>query len=402
MVLQLVQATSDEIVEVGYAGLTVRSVARRAGVAPATAYNYFSSKDHLLAEVLWRHMQALPPVEEPGRRPMAERLTEAVRDMVLFTTESPALVDACTVALLSANPDVKHLRDRIGAQIHRRLAAVVGADVDPLVVRVLETSFSGSLLAAGTGHMPFDDIPRLMAAAAELMVDGTSTSARSTVEPPRHRRHDHDHRHGHRRGPVTYSPYAYEIHEDPYPVYARLRAEAPVYRNEELDFWALSRHADVLAAFRNVDGFSNAQGVSLDPSRLRSRRPPLHVVPGPRPAPPHPHALTGGQGLHPLQSGPDGGPDPGHRRRAPRARPRGRHVRLHRRLRRQAAHGRDLRPGGGAAGRPAGDPPAGRPGGAPRGRAVRRPPGRHGGRPHPDRLLPGAWWTSGAPPPATT
>jgi hypothetical protein len=67
-------------------------------------------------------------------------------------------------------------------------------------------------------------------------------------------------------GSVTYSPYAYEIHEDPYPVYARLRTEAPVYRNEEFDFWALSRHEDVLAAFRNVDGFSNAHGVSLDPS----------------------------------------------------------------------------------------------------------------------------------------
>jgi hypothetical protein len=66
--------------------------------------------------------------------------------------------------------------------------------------------------------------------------------------------------------PVTYSPYAYEIHEDPYPVYARLRSEAPVYRNDEFDFWALSRHFDVLAAFRNVDAFSNASGVSLDPS----------------------------------------------------------------------------------------------------------------------------------------
>jgi cytochrome P450 len=66
--------------------------------------------------------------------------------------------------------------------------------------------------------------------------------------------------------PVAYSPYAYEIHEDPYPVYARMRAEAPVYRNDELDFWALSRHEDVLAAFRNLDGFSNAQGVSLEPS----------------------------------------------------------------------------------------------------------------------------------------
>ena len=66
--------------------------------------------------------------------------------------------------------------------------------------------------------------------------------------------------------PLSYSPYAYEIHEDPYPVYARLRAEAPVYRNDELDFYALSRHEDVLAAFRNLDGFSNAQGVSLEPS----------------------------------------------------------------------------------------------------------------------------------------
>jgi cytochrome P450 len=66
--------------------------------------------------------------------------------------------------------------------------------------------------------------------------------------------------------PLTYSPYDYEIHEDPYPVYARLRNEAPVYRNDEFDFWALSRHEDVLGAFRNLDGFSNAKGVSLEPS----------------------------------------------------------------------------------------------------------------------------------------
>jgi cytochrome P450 len=67
-------------------------------------------------------------------------------------------------------------------------------------------------------------------------------------------------------GPVVYNPYAYAMHEDPYPTYARLRAEAPVYRSEEFDFWALSRHEDVLAAFRNVDAYSNAWGVSLDPA----------------------------------------------------------------------------------------------------------------------------------------
>ena len=65
-------------------------------------------------------------------------------------------------------------------------------------------------------------------------------------------------------GPVHFSPYAYEFHEDPYPLYARLRAEAPVYRNDELGFWALSRHADVAAGFRDSVRFSNAEGVSPD------------------------------------------------------------------------------------------------------------------------------------------
>ena len=63
---------------------------------------------------------------------------------------------------------------------------------------------------------------------------------------------------------VAFDPYAYAVHEDPYPFYARLRAEAPAYRNEALGFWALSRHADVLAAFKDPDTFSNRHGVSLD------------------------------------------------------------------------------------------------------------------------------------------
>lgn len=66
--------------------------------------------------------------------------------------------------------------------------------------------------------------------------------------------------------PLVFSPYDYDVHEDPYPFYARLRAEAPVYHNPDLDFWALSRHADVREAFRAPDVFSSAKGVSLDPA----------------------------------------------------------------------------------------------------------------------------------------
>jgi cytochrome P450 len=63
---------------------------------------------------------------------------------------------------------------------------------------------------------------------------------------------------------VEYDPYAYEVHEDPYPVYRALRDEAPAYRNQALGFWALSRHADVLAAFKDIETFSSRHGVSLD------------------------------------------------------------------------------------------------------------------------------------------
>ncbi len=65
---------------------------------------------------------------------------------------------------------------------------------------------------------------------------------------------------------LEYSPYAYESHENPYPIYKRLRAEAPVYWNPQIGFWALSRHKDVLMGFRSPELFSNRMGVSLEPS----------------------------------------------------------------------------------------------------------------------------------------
>jgi cytochrome P450 len=65
---------------------------------------------------------------------------------------------------------------------------------------------------------------------------------------------------------MIFDPYDYDFHEDPYPVYARLRDEAPLYYNASDDFWALSRHADVHAAVKNDVTFSNRMGVSLDAS----------------------------------------------------------------------------------------------------------------------------------------
>ncbi|WP_435768461.1 cytochrome P450 [Nocardioides sp. SYSU DS0651] len=65
-------------------------------------------------------------------------------------------------------------------------------------------------------------------------------------------------------GPLLFDPYDYGFHEDPYPLYRRLRDEDPVHHNERDDIWVLSRHADVNAALRDDVTFSNRMGVSLD------------------------------------------------------------------------------------------------------------------------------------------
>ena len=115
---QLVDAAADEARHEGYDGLTVRGVARRAGVAPATAYTYFASKDHLLAEVLWRRLQTLvmPEPDEDASPP--ERLTAALRALGLFMADDPTLAAACTTALLGSGPEV-----RAAAAALRRRAA---------------------------------------------------------------------------------------------------------------------------------------------------------------------------------------------------------------------------------------------------------------------------------------
>jgi cytochrome P450 len=64
--------------------------------------------------------------------------------------------------------------------------------------------------------------------------------------------------------PRLYDPYDWQIHEDPYPAYRRLREEAPVYHNPERGFYALSRYHDVLAGFRDTARLSNEQGVAIE------------------------------------------------------------------------------------------------------------------------------------------
>ncbi|GFG53639.1 cytochrome P450 [Mycolicibacterium agri] len=63
---------------------------------------------------------------------------------------------------------------------------------------------------------------------------------------------------------VYYDPYDVDIAADPWPTYARLREEAPIYYNERYRFWAISRFSDVEAALANWQAFSNSRSDILE------------------------------------------------------------------------------------------------------------------------------------------
>ena len=67
-------------------------------------------------------------------------------------------------------------------------------------------------------------------------------------------------------GPLSFDHYDHALQDDPYPTYARLRDEAPLFHNEEHDFWVMSRYADIHQAWRTDEVYSNRMGVTLDES----------------------------------------------------------------------------------------------------------------------------------------
>jgi len=84
---------------------------------------------------------------------------------------------------------------------------------------------------------------------------------------------------------VYYDPYDFEIDADPHPVWRRMRDEAPLYRNDTYDFWAVSRYQDVLSGLTDWRTYSSARGTLLElirnnvqfpPGTILFEDPPLH------------------------------------------------------------------------------------------------------------------------------
>lgn len=168
---QKVLAAGREMLrESSYADLTVRAVAARAKVAPATAYTYFSSKNHLIAEVYLDMVRQVPYFTDVNQT-MASRVEQALRSLALVVADEPGVAAACTTALLSGDDEtVRKVRDRIGAEIHKRIRSAVGPDADPRLLSALEMTYFGALVNAGSGAYTYHQIADRLAYVVGLIV----------------------------------------------------------------------------------------------------------------------------------------------------------------------------------------------------------------------------------------
>jgi AcrR family transcriptional regulator len=164
---RLTAAGVQEVRASGYENLSIRDVARRAGVAPATAYTYFASKDHLLTEIFWRRLNALPSVE-PAGPPDRDKVVAVLRELALLVSAEPELAAGCTAAMFGSEPDVRQLRLYIGVRIHQRIEAAAGAGTP--AARLLELAYFGAMVEAGLGYTTYEHMADRLAEAVELIM----------------------------------------------------------------------------------------------------------------------------------------------------------------------------------------------------------------------------------------
>jgi AcrR family transcriptional regulator len=146
---KVLDAAVELLRETSYSDLTMRMVAARAGVAPATAYTYFRSKNALIAEVYLRLVREVPLFTDVNQTTQ-QRVTAQLRELSLLVADEPELAAAATTALMGNEPEVRGIRDKIGMEVHRRIASALGPGAWPEVLATLELIFYGALVHAGT------------------------------------------------------------------------------------------------------------------------------------------------------------------------------------------------------------------------------------------------------------
>lgn len=154
---RLLDAARELATEGGYEAVGMRAVAAHAGVSAPTAYLYFSSKDHLLVDVLVELVghttTTLAARPRPGRSAV-ERAVATLRRAVQNVEKAPNLYIAMTRAYIAGSPEVAHARVALEASTRSWVDLALGdSEVGDreAIVRILEDVLFANMVGLVTG-----------------------------------------------------------------------------------------------------------------------------------------------------------------------------------------------------------------------------------------------------------
>jgi len=174
---RLLDAARELASEGGYEAVGIRQVAARAGVSAPTAYLYFSSKDHLLVDVLvdlvGQTTESLSSRPRRGRSPV-DRAVATLRRAVHNVEQAPNLYVAMTRAYISGSPEVAHARVAMETSTRSWVDLALGdseiGDRDA-IVRILEAVLFANMVGLVTGGRAPGDIADELELAARTLLE---------------------------------------------------------------------------------------------------------------------------------------------------------------------------------------------------------------------------------------
>ncbi|MBV8860352.1 MAG: TetR/AcrR family transcriptional regulator, partial [Mycobacterium sp.] len=164
---KLLDAGQQELRATAYADMTMRALAARAGVSPASAYKYFPSKAALVAAIYLRLLRTVP-LHTNVNDSTKTRVRATMRDMALVAADEPELINAFTAAVMADDPAVGALRQQIASEVSTRINAALGPGWSTAVRSTLQLTFSGALMTAH--FLTYDQIAQWLEDAVHLIL----------------------------------------------------------------------------------------------------------------------------------------------------------------------------------------------------------------------------------------
>lgn len=163
---RVLDATVELLHTVPYSRITTQSIAKRAEVAHSELRAHFRSKDAIVAEIYLERLRAAPLMVdlEQGAK---ERISSQFSQLVMLLADEPGLAAACSSALICEEPSVRSVRQRIHAELHRRVRAALRSGAWPEVAETLEFGLIGALVhasCAGSFGKTAEDVANVVTA----------------------------------------------------------------------------------------------------------------------------------------------------------------------------------------------------------------------------------------------